>query len=342
MRRIVPVQNAVGMVLCHDITEVVPGRFKGRAFRKGHVVTMDDIPRLLNLGKENLYALSLEPGVAHEDDAARRIAQAAAGPGVTVGEPSEGRVNLSAQTNGLLKINVEALNRINLIQDVVLGTLHTNRQVDVGRTIASTRIIPLVTEEARIRSVERICRECSPMVSIKTFRALKVGIGTTGSEVFNGRIQDGFGPVLRCKFAQLGCSVLDQILVSDEIEMTARAISDLVRRGAEMIAVTGGMSVDPDDQTPTAIRAAGAEVVAYGAASFPGAMFLLAMLEDLPIVGLPACVMYYGASIFDLIVPRIVAGETVTREEIAALGHGGLCASCSECRYPDCSFGKGA
>ncbi len=340
MRRIVPVHDAVGMVLCHDITEVLPGKSKGRAFKKGHVVEPADIEKLLNLGKEHLYVLTIKPGIIHEDDAAIRIAQAAAGPGITISEPVEGRVNMVATSVGLLKIDVEALNQINQIEDVVLGTLHTNQQVSERRVVAATRIIPLVMEAEKIISVERVCRENHPVVQVKPFASLKVGIVTTGSEVYHGRIQDGFGPVLRSKFNALGSEVLRQVFVSDNVSMTVQAIRDLLSEGAQMIAVTGGMSVDPDDQTPLSIRQAGGRVVTYGAATFPGAMFMLAYIGDVPVLGLPACVMYHRASIFDLVVPRILAGEAVTRADIVALGHGGLCNLCPDCRYPVCGFGK--
>jgi hypothetical protein len=342
MRKMVPVYEAVGMVLCHDLTEIVPGRSKGRAFKKGHVVEPEDVQRLLNMGKEHLYVLNLDSGIIHEDDAAMRIAQAASGPGITTSEPVEGRVNMAAASKGLLKINVEALNQVNQIQNVVLGTLHTNQQVIKGRVVAATRIIPLVMEVEKIELVEEVCRENYPLVQIKPFASLKVGIVTTGSEVYHGRIEDGFGPVLRAKFAELGSEILRQVLVSDRVSMTVQAIHDLLAEGAQIVAVTGGMSVDPDDQTPLSIREAGGRVVAYGAATFPGAMFMLAYIGDVPILGLPACVMYHKASIFDLVVPRILAGETVTRADLVALGHGGLCALCPECRYPLCGFGKTA
>lgn len=333
--------EAVGMVLCHDITEVLPGRSKGRAFKKGHVVKPQDIERLLNLGKEHLYVLNVQPGIIHEDEAAVRIARAAAGPGITISEPVEGRVNLIAAFGGLLKVNVAALNRVNQIQDVVLGSLHTNQHVTNSRVVAAARIIPLTMEAERIGLVEEICAENSPIVEIKPLASLKVGIVTTGSEVFHGRIQDGFGPVLRSKFADLGCEVFRQAFVSDSVSMTVKAIHELLSEGAQMIAVTGGMSVDPDDQTPFSIREAGGQVVSYGAATFPGAMFMLAYIGDVPVLGLPACVMYHRASIFDLVVPRILAGDRVTRSDIAALGHGGLCSLCPECSYPVCGFGKG-
>jgi hypothetical protein len=339
MKRI-PVEESVGMVLGHDVTRIVPGESKGPAFRKGHVIQTEDIPRLLDLGKKNIYALELAPDELHENDAARRMALAAAGPGITFTEPEEGRVNLTAGGSGLLKIDVAALGRINAIDDVIFSTLHTGRAVKRNQPVAGTRIIPLVTGEHTIEAVEAICRSHFPIVEVRKFVHLSVGIVTTGSEVYCGRIKDSFGPVVTAKFADLGSRVLRQEFVSDDIDMTVKAIHGLIRDGAEMIAVTGGMSVDPDDQTPAAIRAAGASVVTYGAPVLPGAMFMLAYVKEVPIIGLPGCVMYHDASIFDLVVPRLLAGDTVTKADIAAMGHGGFCASCKECRFPDCAFGK--
>lgn len=339
--RSIPVEDALGMLLCHDITSIVPGEFKGCAFRKGHVIQAQDISALLNMGKEHIFVMDMGPGDIHEDDAAIRIARAAAGPGIDLSETSEGRVNLIAGAAGLLKINTAALFSINSIEEVVFATLHTHQAVAANSSVAGTRIIPLMTREEKIKAVESICLLNYPVVEIKPFRLLQVGIVTTGSEIFHGRITDKFGPVLRDKFGELGSTVMDQVLVSDDVAMTVGAIQSFIERGAGMIAVTGGMSVDPDDQTPAAIRATGARVVSYGAPAFPGAMFMLAYLGDVPIVGLPGCVMYFKASIFDLIIPRILAGETIQREDIIALGHGGFCASCPSCHYPRCSFGKG-
>lgn len=336
----VRVEEAVGMVLCHDITRIVPGEFKGRAFRKGQRIQAEDIPFLKDLGKEHLYVFELKEGWIHEDDAARRIAMAAAGLGITLSDAAEGRVNLSATTPGVLKVDVAALLRINSVEQIVFSTLHTNQQVSAGRMVAGTRIIPLVTEEARVEEVEKICGNSSPVVSVRPFRPCKVGIVTTGSEVYSGRIEDRFGPVLKTKFAELGSSVMGQVLVADDIEKTVSAIRGFLGEGAGLVAVTGGMSVDPDDLTPAAIRSAGGEVVTYGAPTFPGAMFMLAYINGVPVVGLPGCVMYYRASVFDLVVPRLLTGEILTRADIVAMGHGGLCAGCPDCRYPICSFGK--
>ncbi|NDV19867.1 molybdopterin-binding protein [Pseudodesulfovibrio sp. JC047] len=335
----VHVHDAVGMVLCHDMTRIVPGETKGPAFRKGHVIAEEDIPLLLDIGKEHIYVLDLEKGKIHENEAAERISKAAVGPGITLSEVSEGRVNFQASP-GLLDVNVEALNRINSIEEVVLATMHTGQQVTQARPVAGTRVVPLVIDESKIERVESICADYPYVVGVRPFKHRHVGLVTTGSEVFHGRITDKFGPVIRKKFKQLGSTVMDQRLTSDDPSMTRDAIMAFIAEGAEMVVVTGGMSVDPDDQTPTAIRATGAEVVTYGSPTFPGVMFMLARLGDVPILGLPGCVMYYRASVFDLVVPRILAGEEISREDIVALGHGGFCASCDVCRYPICPFGK--
>ena len=338
--KVVPVQEAVGMVLCHDITQIIPGKFKGRAFKKGHVVKNEDIPKLLDIGKQNLYVWEINHELLHEDDAALRIARAAAGPGIALTEPKEGKVNLIAKEKGLLKVNTEALYSINELEEIMFATIHTNQIVEKDKVLAGTRIIPLVIDNKKIQNVEKICRKTYPLVEVKPFKSLKVGVVTTGSEVYHGRIQDKFGPVVTKKMEAWGSSVFRQIFVSDSTDMIVDAINQLLREGAELITVTGGMSVDPDDLTPAGIRAAGGRIVTYGAPTLPGAMFMVAYIGKVPVLGLPGCVMYSRSSIFDLVVPRILAGEEITRRDIVSLGHGGLCVNCKECRYPDCGFGK--
>jgi molybdenum cofactor synthesis domain-containing protein len=336
----VAVEDAVGKVLCHDITQIVPGFFKGRAFQKGCIIQPEDIPTLLDLGKANLYVLDLQAGMIHENEAAQRIAAAAMGGGLTATEPVEGKVNLVASRKGLLTIDTEALYRINDIEDIMFATLHTHHPVDLARPVAGTRIIPLFTDEKRIRAVERICRDHFPVIQVKPFAPVKVGMVTTGSEIYSGRIADKFGPILRKKFHALGSEVVKQVLVSDDVDLTVAAIKGLISDGADFIVVTGGMSVDPDDQTPASIRAAGGKVTTYGAPVLPGAMFMLAHVDHVPVLGLPGCVMVYKASIFDLVVPRMLAGETLRKADIVAMGHGGFCSNCLDCRYPICAFGK--
>jgi hypothetical protein len=338
--RSIPVEQAEGMVLCHDITRIVPGEHKGPAFRKGHIIEPDDIPNLLRLGKEHIYVWDLAEGLIHEDDAAARLAKAIAGPGVILTQPCEGRINLLADHGGLLRINVDSLRQLNSIEEVTIATMHGNMTVSPGQMLAGTRVVPLVVDKGRVEAVEAICAVAGPVVRVVAFRSLRIGVVTTGGEIYHGRIQDKFGPVLGRKFAALGCRVTRQIFVPDDREMTVAAIRQLLDEGVEMIAVTGGMSVDPDDLSPSSIRAAGGEVVTYGSPTFPGAMFMLAYIGEVPVVGLPGCVMYHKASVFDLTVPRLVAGEILTRDDIVELGHGGLCAMCPECRYPLCGYGK--
>ncbi len=336
----VPVQDAVGLILCHDITEIVPGEKKGAAFRRGHVVREEDIPHLLRLGKEHLFVWDDAAGLVHEDDAARRIAAAISGPGFNATAPKEGRINLSAAHPGLFKVNLKLLDALNSMPDVSLATIHTNREVKPGSPCAGTRVIPLAVPEPLLDQVESICRaDTEPVVQVLPFKPLKIGIVTTGSEVFHGRIKDGFGPVLEAKFAAWNCAILKQVLTPDDRGLTESAILELLELGADMVTVTGGMSVDPDDRSPASIRAVADEVISYGAPVLPGAMFLLAYKGNRPILGLPGCVMYHRASVFDLIMPRILAGERLTRKDITGLAHGGLCLNCPDCRFPDCSFG---
>lgn len=336
----IPVQEAVGKILCHDITQIIPGSFKGRAFKKGRIIQKEDIEKLLDMGKAHIYVLDLQPGMIHEDEAARRIAFAVAGQGLRLSEPIEGKVNLISTRHGLLSINTEALSRINEIEDIMLASLHTHYPVHPDFPVAGTRIIPLYTDEKRLETIENICRDGFPVIQVKPIKTHKVGVITTGGEVYSGRIKDKFGPVLRKKFSELGCEVIEQRFVADDIEMTVEAMHDIIAQGARFIALTGGMSVDPDDQTPASIRAAGARVVTYGAPVLPGAMFMLAYMGDIPIVGLPGCVMYHRASIFDLVVPRLLTGEILTRKDIAAMGHGGFCANCPNCHYPHARSAK--
>jgi hypothetical protein len=338
--KLIPVAKAVGMVLGHDITEIVPGQFKGPAFKRGHVIRPEDVDRLRDLGKENIAALELGAGWVHEDDAAHRLATAAAGEGITLSAPCEGKVNLMATKDGLLKIDVDKLNGINALPDIMMATLHTHQRVKTGQVVAGTRIIPLTIKEEALKAVEALCGPLDSIVSVRPVRPHLVGLITTGSEVYHHRIEDRFGPVVREKIAALGSRILRQIYVPDDIRMTVDAIEGLIGEGVQIVLITGGMSVDPDDLTPGSIRATGAEVITYGAPVLPGAMFMLAYLRDIPIIGLPGCVMYHATSIFDLLLPRVLAGERLTRADFVALGHGGMCMGCDDCRYPNCGFGK--
>lgn len=338
--RKVPVTEAAGMVLCHDITRIIPGREKGRAFRRGQVITPGDIPTLLDMGKEHIYVWETGDSLIHEDEAALSLARHAAGPGLQWDQPNQGRVNLRAVHDGLLKIDVERLNRLNDLVDVIMATAHNNRTVTKGQIVAGTRVIPLAIRRELLEEAEGICNQGGPLITVKPYQPLWLGVVTTGSEVYSGRIQDGFCSIIKQKTAPFGARVLGQVIVPDDPYIISKEIRQFVAEGAELVLVTGGMSVDPDDVTPIGIRATGAEVVSYGAPSLPGSMFMMAYLGHVPVCGLPGCVMFNSVTILDLILPRIFAGERVSRSEIVALGHGGLCAECPECHFPACSFGK--
>ncbi|MBP7332214.1 MAG: molybdopterin-binding protein [Firmicutes bacterium] len=339
MRKVL-VTEAAGMVLCHDITRIIPGREKGRAFRRGQVITPGDIPTLLDMGKEHIYVWETGDSLIHEDEAALSLARHAAGPGLQWDQPNQGRVNLRAVHDGLLKIDVDRLNRLNNLEDVIMATAHNNRTVTKGQIVAGTRVTPLAIRRDLLEEAEGICSQTGPLITVKPYQPLWLGVVTTGSEVYSGRIQDGFCSIIKQKTAPFGARVLGQVIVPDDPVMISREIHQFVAEGAELVLVTGGMSVDPDDVTPIGIRATGAEVVSYGAPSLPGSMFMMAYLGHVPVCGLPGCVMFNSVTILDLILPRIFAGERVSQPEIVALGHGGLCGECQECHYPACSFGK--
>jgi molybdate transport repressor ModE-like protein len=349
-----PVEHAVGMALAHDITEIRKDEFKGRAFRKGHVVQPSDVDHLLRLGKERLFVLAISDDEMHEDEAAVKIANALKGAGVEVpGEPKEGKLNLVASRGGLLKVNTEALHRFNRLGEVMCATLHTNTVVREGQVVGATRAIPLVIKKQIVEKALQAVHGRPRAVEVLPMRQPKAGIVITGNEVFHGRIADAFGPIMTRKVAELGGSVVGIEYAPDDENVIEEKLRNLLGKGADLLITTGGMSVDPDDVTRFAIRRLGAESITYGSPILPGAMFLIAYLkpdsrqvsgllkqETIPIIGLPACGMYHRVTVFDIVVPRLLAGERIERDDLAVLGHGGLCMNCAECRYPVCPFGK--
>jgi hypothetical protein len=333
-------ENAVGNILAHDITRIIPGKFKGVGFKKGHIIKKEDIPELLKIGKKHIYVLNLSEDQLHEDDAALRIATAICGENLKWTEPCEGKSNIVSREKGLLKINVKGLNRINKLGNVIVSTLKTNFPCWKGQKVAATRIIPLLIPKKKIELLESLAQQYHPLLQVVPFRKLRVGGVVTGSEIRNGLIKDEFDTYVAQKAKDYGCEFVKKIIVSDEPQSIADAVLDLKKRGCELILTTGGLSVDPDDVTKTGIRKTGAKIVAYGSPVLPGAMFLYALLENTTILGLPACVFYHPTTIYDLILPRVLAGEKITLNDIAAMGHGGLCMDCDACRFPNCSFGK--
>lgn len=341
LKIIVPVTEAVGMVLPHDITEIVKDEFKGRAFKKGHVIRPEDVEHLRRLGKEHIYVLQLGPDEIHENEAALLMAKALAGSGIEYSEEIvEGKVSLTAAIDGLLKVNREGLYRFNLLGEVMCATLQDNTPVKQGEQVAASRLIPLVGERQVVAEAVAYAQAAFPMVQVVPLRKVKAGLVITGSEVFYGRIQDRFEEVLRSKLAQLGSEVVMVGFAPDDVSLIGAEIEKCLAAGAELIVTSGGMSVDPDDVTRLGIREAGAESAVYGTPVLPGAMFLVGRIGNVPILGVPACGMFHKITVLDLVLPRILIGESIGREELAALGHGGLCRNCAHCQYPVCNFGK--
>lgn len=344
-QEVISVREAVGTVLSHDITEVNPETgFKGARFRRGHIITQEDVEKLLDLGKESLYILKISDGQMHENDAVLMMAAAIAGPNTSFNpEPSEGKISIEAAVNGLLKVNVKALESFNLVGTVICATRHNNTVVSKGDLVAGTRAIPLVVDRQPVLKAVDIARAAGGIVSVLPVKEARAALIITGNEVYKGRIKDAFEPVIRRKVAELGSVVVKVEKCPDDVGMIRIALERARRAGADLIIMTGGLSVDPDDVTPLAARAAGAEITAYGSAVLPGSMFMAAYFQDgTPVLGVPACGIHHPRTIFDLILPRVLAGETITDSDIARLGHGGMCLDCPECRFPICPFGKGS
>ena len=342
--KLVDTKDAVGTVLCHDITQIIKGVTKDARFRKGHVVKEEDIPVLLSLGKDHLYVWEAGDDMLHENDAAQILRDICKNEYMEESDVKEGKIEIIAGIDGLLKIDVDKLRAVNSLGEMMIATRHENFPVKKGDKLAGTRIIPLIIEEEKMKKAKELCGD-EPILSIKPFVHKKVGIVTTGNEVFYGRIKDTFGPVVMDKVKEFDAEILGQTIVNDDPKNITSAILDFINDGADMILCTGGMSVDPDDKTPKAIKDTGAEIISYGAPVLPGAMLLLSYYKEnnknIPIIGLPGCVMYAKRTIFDLILPRVMSDEVITRDDLSKLGLGGLCLNCETCHYPNCGFGKG-
>ncbi|MFX3636188.1 MAG: molybdopterin-binding protein [Candidatus Pristimantibacillus sp.] len=326
----VPVQEAIGMRLAHDLTQIVPGKFKGRLFKKGHVIVEADIPNLLDIGKEHIYIMELGSGELHEDDAAIRMARALYGEGIELSDPHEGKVSLKSELLGLAEVDPAIVKAVNSLGEIALATVKTHTVVKPGQQLAATRAIPLVVSAAKVEAVERIAADFRKAnggkapLSVLPFRKLRIGLITTGGEVFTGRIQDKFGPAVRAKVEAFGSEIAEQRFAPDDRHIIVKEIHYLLEQRYDMILLTGGMSVDPDDRTPGAIKASGADIISYGTPMLPGSMLLMGYLNEIPIMGLPGCVMHDPYTSFDVLLPRILAGQTILREDIISMGYGGL------------------
>lgn len=334
-------EDAVGSILVHDLTRIIKDHSKGVAFKKGHVVKEEDVPILKSMGKENLYVWEFKEGMVHEDDAALSLIELCKNDYMSTTEIKEGKAELIADIDGFFQVDVEKLNKINGLEEMMIATRSGNLPVKVGDKLAGMRIIPLVIDEKKLERAAEIGGD-TPLLKIIPFKKLKAGIITTGSEVYSGLIKDTFSPVIKEKLSNQGIEVISHILCDDDEEKIKNTILTMKEQGAEIIICTGGMSVDPDDLTPTAIKNSGANIISYGSPVLPGAMFLLAYFDDkTPVLGVPGCAMYHKITIFDIILPYVAAGIEIDGDHLAKLGYGGLCLDCPICHYPNCQFGKG-
>ena len=341
--KLIKTEDAVGSVLCHDLTQIIKGVTKDAVFRKGHIVQPEDIPVLLSIGKEHLYVWEADENMLHENDAARILCAICKNANMNESEVKEGKIELRATCEGLFKVDSKRLQLVNSFGQMMIATRHGNTPVKKGDKLAGTRIIPLVIEKEKMYSIQELCGE-EPILKLLPYKLKKAAVIATGSEVFTGRIKDTFTPVIEEKLAEYGVEVVfKQVLGDDPEAVTASIKTAIEEKGVELVCCTGGMSVDPDDRTPLAIKNTGAQIISYGAPVLPGAMFLLAYygVNKVPVMGLPGCVMYSKRTIFDLVLPRVIACDYVTAEELAQLGEGGLCLNCPVCTYPACGFGKG-
>ena len=334
----IEVEKAVGLTLCHDITAMRDG-FKGAAFKRGHVIREEDVEELLNLGKRTVFIWEENAGEIHEEDAARRLAAMAPVEGAHYTEPSEGKVLLLADREGMFRVDTELLRKINSIGDITIATRPDHYPVKAGDRLASMRIVPLVTEESQIEKAETLC-EGKKLLDLRPYRDLKVGVVVTGSEIYTGRIKDKFEPVVRAKLAHYPCEILGVTLCDDDLSMIVEAGENWLSQSADFLIFTGGMSVDPDDLTPTAIRTLGAEIVTHGLPAQPGNMTLVAYLGDVAILGVPGAAISLPTTMFDVLLPQVFAGDRFTKEELIRLGEGGLCQLCDRCHFPNCTFGR--
>lgn len=342
MKKTIPVTDAIGKIIPHDITEIVKDKFKGVAFKKGHVIQKKDIEHLQRLGKNNLYVLDLQEDEVHENEAAKLLAKALAGPGIVPpGEPQEGKISLVAARDGLLKVDKEALFNLNMLGEIMCSTLQTNTPVKKNEVVAGTRLIPLIAKRKLLTQACAIVNDASgPVIQVKKIQPSKIGLVVTGTEIYNGLIKDKFEAVLRSKLSDYNAELSLVVFAPDDIDHIVRQIHACLAAKVDIIITSGGMSVDPDDVTRAAIKTAGANTMVYGTPVLPGAMFLSGKIGEIPILGLPACGMFHKITVFDLILPRILIGEKIERAELAELGHGGLCRNCKQCHYPVCNFGK--
>jgi formylmethanofuran dehydrogenase subunit E len=339
----VPLQEALGRHLLHDMTQIVPQESKGPVFKKDQVITVGDLCRLQQMGRQHLYIAEknpVGPEWVHENDAAIAFAGAMAGEGVIFDTPPrEGKINLKASRDGLFSVNEERLQVFNLIPGVMCACRHNNTVVSEGRMLAGTRAIPLYLPRSDFHKAMAILAD-GPLFEVLPLKPARVGVLVTGTEVFLGLVEDCFIPIIRNKVEKFGCEVIKSLIVPDDRRAISNGVQELLAAGVDLLVTTAGLSVDPDDVTRQGLADAGATDLLYGAPILPGAMTLLARINAVRVIGVPACALYFKRTSFDLILPRLLAGLELRRRDLARLGHGALCLECQTCSFPKCPFGR--
>lgn len=339
MRKI-PLTEAVGLPLAHDITEIRPEKgVKHRAFKRGHVVTEDDLERLRDLGKNYLYITGPEDTDVHEDDAALTVAPLAAGVGIDhEAEPCEGKIAFRARHDGVFRVDADRLLAIHRLAIPALPTLPGNYPVRKGQTVAAFRIIPLTCERAILDAVVALLGE--PLLRVDPFIVRDAAILVTGTEVYEGRIEDGFIPRLTAAVAGYDVPIATSAVVPDDRAVIASHIEQMAAQ-CGLVMVTGGTSVDPDDVTTAAMRDAGVEFAVKGMPVQPGNNFTIGYLGETAVCAIPAATLFFKATAFDIFLPRMLAGERIGVEQIAAMGLGGLAQPGTDACFPNATFGAG-
>lgn len=339
--RKVKTEEAVGLTLCHDVTEMRDG-FKGAAFKRGHVIRQEDVEKLLDIGKKHIFIWEENADEIHEEECAAMLSEMLAAEGTHYTPVSEGKVVMIADRKGQFRVDTDNLYKLNSIEDITVTSIPDHYPVNPGDKLASMRIVPLVTKKSNMELAKRLCSEHS-IFELKPYKELNVGVVITGSEVYSGRIIDKFEPVVRSKMDKYPADILGVKICDDDLDMITGAAKELIDKGADLLIFTGGMSVDPDDLTPTAIRSLGAHIVSHGVPAQPGNMTLVAYGEsdkEITMLGVPGAAIKMPATVFDVLLPQIFTGEPITQEDLIRLGDGGLCHNCESCHFPNCTFGR--
>jgi hypothetical protein len=333
----VALKDAVGCRLGHDLTEINPEKMiKRRLFKRGHLILESDLNRLQDLGKNSIYVWQDDFNKVHEDEAAIVVAPLVAGENILFDpESCEGKISFYAACDGVFKVDVDRLYRINSLEIPSLPTLHTNFPVTRDKQVAAFRIIPLTCERTLIEKIRTILD--TPLLWVKPFHYRKAGVIVTGNEVFEGRIKDGFVSRFKQKLRNYHAEVIDSVILPDDRERISAAVKRFAAT-CDIIFVTGGTSVDPDDQTVAALADAGVVYQTKGNPIQPGNNFTVGYLAEVCVCAVPAATLYYRATALDVFLPRLLTGERIPKETFFKAGHGGLCHFCKQCHFPVCPF----